>query len=216
MVTVIIGQTKLRASKDGYATSLTDPPNATPRATVGIFLRSLSPPAIRPGKYTLSVVADSTCALPEEVRTRTYSATITLSKSEVNLPPERQTDFDVALSGASFVMGCCGGPEAISPTNSLTAHVAGDYLELLLDPYEFDGYITEWLPPATFVDLRGSVAGSVSTSAESSLPFDGRFTYCVKSSDVIPGAGGTFGCSADDPAYTSCSSKNHRVVLTPR
>jgi len=214
-VTVIVGETKLRASKEGYATSLTDFPGVpAPGYTVGITLWSLTPPGLHPGEYTMSFVSDNTCDLPEMARTRTYSATVTLPKYSENLPPERQADFVVTLSGASsFVVG-----QDISPTDSLTVHAVGDYLRFVLDPYDFGGYITERLTPATFVQLLGSVAGSIHTSGGSSLPFNGVFAYCVKSSDdVIPNPRqGPFGCSSSDPVYRSCSSNNHRVVLTPR
>lgn len=216
VVTVTSGETKVRASKAGYATSLTNPPNAAPRATVGIILYTLTPPVIHPGEYTMSFVADSTCDLPDTIRTRTYSATVTLPKYSTNLPPERQTDFGVALSGASFVVGL-----DISPTSSLTVDASGDYLEFLMDPWETGEYITERLAPATFVQLTGSVAGSMSTSGVSSLPFDGTFTYCVKASDAIvppndPAVQRFVGCLMTDPVYKSCRSKNHRVVLTGR
>jgi len=157
--------------------------------------------------------------LPEEARTRTYSATVTLRKSDVDLPPERQTNFDVALSGASFSVDNDVSPAW--PRLGLM-NVTGDYVASDLDPWELGfGAIRERLAPATFVQLTGSVAGSIVTSGVSSLPFDGVFTYCVKSSDVLvripdPAVQGFVGCSSIDPVYKSCSSKNHRVVLTRR
>ena len=200
-VTLTVSATKIRASKDGYATTLIDPTHARTVITLAL----LTPPVIRPGEYTMSFVADSACDLPEPARTRTYSATITLIRGDVNLP------LNVALSGASFVV-----QGDISPTSSLVAHVAGDYVAFLLDPYEFDGYITERLAPATYLELTGSVAGSVSTSGASSLPFDGTFAYCVKQSEVWQPEVGPFGCYANDPVYTRCDSKNHRFMLTRR
>ena len=140
---------------------------------------------------------------------------MTLRPGHCNLPPEAQgADLIVALSGASFVV-----QGEISPTNSLAARVAGDYVALLLDPYEFGGYVVERLAPATYLDLAGKVAGSVGASGAFSLPFDGVFRYCVKQSDdiVIPPFGsGHFGCSTNDLVYTTCRSKSHRVTLTRR
>jgi hypothetical protein len=209
-VTVTVSETKLRASKDGYATSLT---TVGKSGTAFITLWVLTPPAIQPGEYTMSVVADSTCDLPAVARTRTYSATVTLRKYSVNVPPERQTDFDVVLSGASFATR-----QGIAPTNSLTVHAAGDYLVFYLDAYEVDGFITERLAAGTFVELTGVVAGFIGTSGVSSLPFDGWFTYCEGSSEVIPDPAvqGPLGCGSIDPVYKSCHSKNHRIVLTRR
>jgi carboxypeptidase family protein len=202
-VTLTVSTTKIRASKDGYATTLIDPTHARTVITLAL----LTPPVIRPGEYTMSFVADSACDLPEPARTRTYSATITLTRGEVNLP------LNVALSGASFVVG-----EDISPTNSVSMHVAGDFVTILLDPYDFGGYITERVAPATYVQLMGSVAGSVGASGASSLPFDGTFYYCVKQSDTLtaPPLEGPFGCRTNDLVYKRCDSKNHRFMLTRR
>jgi hypothetical protein len=206
-VTLTVGTTKIRASKDGYATTTT-PPNPAPR--INIYLALLTPPVIRPGEYTMSFVADSACDLPELPRTRTYSATITLTPE----PPERLgTALKVALSGAPFVVG-----EGISPTNSFSVRVAGDYVTFGWDAYEGDAPITERLAPATYVVLDGLVAGSVGASGVFSLPLDGAFNYCVKQSDIVKlSDSGFFACSTNDPVvYTSCHSKNHRVTLTRR
>jgi hypothetical protein len=209
-VTLTVGKTKIRASKDGYATtSLDNLPNVPPRAATGITLWSLTPPVMRPGEYTMSFVADSACDLPEQARTRTYSATITSHPGYVNQPPERQTEFDIALSRASFLVG-----NDVSPAWPLLGlmNVSADYVAFFLDPWDGGfGDITERLAPATRLELTGSVAGSVGTSGASSLPFDGTFTYCVKQSDTGP-----IGCSPSDPVYTSCHSKNHSVTLTRR
>jgi hypothetical protein len=207
-VTLTLGKTKIRASKDGYATSpWTTPPNAPPRARAVISLALLTPPVIRPGEYTMSFVADSACDLPTEARARTYSATIT--SPPVNLPPEREgTQLNVALSGASFLVS-----KDVSPYSLLlgSMQVAGDYLYLDLDPWETGYFITERLAPATNLELVGLVAGSVGASGASSVPFDGTFTYCVKQSDTGPS-----GCSTNDLVYKRCYSKNHRVMLTQR
>ena len=106
--------------------------------------------------------------------------------------------------------------EGAAAVDAENARVAGDYVAFLLDPYEFGGYVIERLAPATYLELTGSIAGSVGTSAASSVPFDGTFAYCVKQSEVWQPEIGPFGCYANDPVYTSCHSKNHRVVLTRR
>ena len=216
-VTLTTGNTKLRTSKDGFAPSVQLAGyNASAHISEGIVLWSLTPPVIGPGDYTMSFVADSACDLPEAARTRTYSATVTLPSSSGNLPPERRTNFDVALSGASFVVGL-----EVSPTSSLTVAADADYLVFLMDPWDTGEYITERLAPATFVQLTGSVAGSMSASGLSSLPFDGTFTYCVKASDAIiapddPAVHRFVGCLTTDPVYKWCHSTRARVVLTRR
>jgi hypothetical protein len=196
-VTVTVGKTKIRASKDGYATSLIDAPNGSGHALIGLW--SLTTPVVSPGEYTMSFVADTACDLPEVARTRTYSATFTLNQG-VNLPPEHQTSFNVVLSGASFFSG----------DNDVWINVAGNYVAFFLDSDMLsNGLIAERLAPATHLELVGSVAGFVGTSGASSLPFEGSFTYCEKQSDMGP-----VGCLRDDPVFRSCHSKNHRVMLT--
>jgi hypothetical protein len=118
----------------------------------------------------------------------------------VNLPPERQTSFNVVLSGASFFSG----------NDDVWINVAGNYVTFFLDGEMLsNGFIAERLAPATQLELVGSVAGFAGTSGASSLPFDGSFTYCEKQSDIRP-----VGCRRDDPVFRSCRSKNHRVMLT--
>jgi hypothetical protein len=215
-VTLTTGNTKLRTSKDGFAPSVQLAGyNPSAHISVGIVLWSLTPPVIGPGDYTMSFVADLACDLPEAARTRTYSATVTLPSSSGKLPPERRTNFDVALSGASFVVGL-----DVSPISPLTVAADADYLAFFMDPWETGEDITERLAPATFLELTGSVAGSMSASGQSSLPFDGTFKYCVKASDTIvapePAVRRFVGCLTTDPVYKSCHSTRDRVVLTRR
>src|SRR5437773_1779451 len=113
----------------------------------------------------------STSPTPTSGGPRTVTLTLDGSVHDsVSRPvPGLPTQLNVALSGASFVVG-----NDVSPTNSLLPAIAGDYVRFALDPYDFGGYITERLAPATYVQLVGSVTGPVGASGFS-LPFDGRF-----------------------------------------
>ena len=68
----------VRAVKDGYAMGTsTSVPMTDGRAYVGFTLASLNPPVAVAGSYTLTITADSACgSLPDDVRTRSYPATI--------------------------------------------------------------------------------------------------------------------------------------------
>src|SRR5262245_24600689 len=136
MGTFTPGKTTVRASKEGYATSSTIfPPNSPPRATIAVYLPLLTPPVIRAGDYTMTFAADNACLdLPEQARTRTYSATIKARPpvgDARNLPSEFQgTMLDVTLNDASFLIRT-----DLLPTFSfLMIRVAGDYIEFELDP----------------------------------------------------------------------------------
>ena len=73
--------TRFRASKDGYVagTEIILPfcDSCSPKRWVHLYLKVLDAPVALAGDYTLTFVADSTCAnLPAEIRTRRYAVTI--------------------------------------------------------------------------------------------------------------------------------------------
>ena len=91
----------VRATKDGYAVGtrtsvfLTDG-----RAYVSFSLASINPPVAIAGSYTLTITADSTCAaLPDDVRTRTYPATVAVATSST---APANTRFDGRVTGGQF------------------------------------------------------------------------------------------------------------------
>jgi hypothetical protein len=205
--------TRFRASKEGHVTATqvwscsvgVCPGSTGARPWLGFFLAVLAPPVNIAGDYTLTFIADSACPdLPAEVRTRTYSATIS-PLSSPNVPAN--TSFDVALGGAPFLPG----------HSNFGIGVAGDYLSFLV--WDGESPLVEQVAANTYLSLSGSAAASVGTSSVSAIsaPFDGSFEYCALKSES--------GRSYDDCrsgqgqpviARALCVSKNHRLILTRR
>ena len=112
--------THFRASREGYvAATGTLAPNTCASCNsrwIYFYLAVLAPAVDIAGDYTLTFMADSTCtALPNELRTRTYVATIA-PRSSANLPAN--TSFDVTVGNAPF----------LEHYNRFSINVAGDYL----------------------------------------------------------------------------------------
>ncbi|MEO8682831.1 MAG: carboxypeptidase-like regulatory domain-containing protein, partial [Vicinamibacterales bacterium] len=121
--------TSFRASQRGHV-SATQPwscsvsacPGSTgARPWLGFYLTPDAPAVNIAGDYTLTFVADSTCAdLPAELRTRSYAATIAPAARR-NTPAE--TSFALTVSGATF----------LRTFDSFDIGVAGDYVGFFLD-----------------------------------------------------------------------------------
>ena len=143
---------RFRATKDGYVGATVSGPLQFPWpsavAHLTLTLESLAPPVkIEAGDYTLALVADSACTdIPGDLRTRTYSATITPAPPSSGLPPN--TRYDVTVSGpflSSFGFGI---------------GVAGNHLRFEIDGPAF----FEHFPPFTYLEIAGSGGTSVETS----------------------------------------------------
>ena len=188
--------TLFRATKEGHiaATQHWRHPSPSSQPWLGFSLDVLAPPVNIAGDYTLTFIADSACAaaLPEELRTRNYAATIT--------PGAINTGYKIDVSGALFH----------SPYNWFSVGVAGDYLGFWLA----DEHLVEVLAENTYLELSGEAAASVGTSGVSTISasFDGVFKYCVVKSAV----GSIRDCSPNPVAYAQCASPNHQLILTRR
>ena len=95
--------TRVRATKDGHVTAIRtlQPFCATcnPNRWINFSLEVLAPPVNMAGDYTLTFIADSACTtLPNEVRTRTYAATIPLASNAI----PANAYLDVTVTGATF------------------------------------------------------------------------------------------------------------------
>ena len=151
--------TRFRATKDGHLAA-TQVSRTFPNISGRLLIFSLevpAPPVNMAGDYTLTFIADSACVgLPDDVRTRTYAATIT---------PWSSTSFNVALSGASF----------LPSRDSFPIGVAGDYLTF----WFADPAIVEQFAANTQIELYGSAGVSVGTSGVSTIAvsWDGEFEY---------------------------------------
>jgi hypothetical protein len=209
--------TRFRATKDGYVTATQTwscsvdtcgGQGASP--WLGFYLASsLAAPVDIAGDYTLTFIADSACTdLPDEVRTRTYEATIVPS-SIPNIPAD--TAFKVTVAGASFLSGFA----------DFGIGVVGDHVDLWLDGGH-DPPLVEQLAPNTYLAFSGNATVSVAAPISSiSASLDGWIDYCVLKTPM----GSHYNCGTDNTGAVvtgqavtraHCDSTNHRLILTRR
>jgi hypothetical protein len=197
--------TTFRASKEGYvaATGVLTPacPTCNPNSRwIGFYLAVPARPIEIVGDYTLTFVADGACAgLPNELRTRTYAATIT----PVPLPEYADTRFNLSVSGAQF----------LKDYERIFIGVAGNFIAL-----EFGGhgpYVVEQVAPNTYLAFDGRAGISVGPSPVSTIStsFDGSISLCERKSEM----GSYYSCTSSEAiAHAECASKNHQLILTRR
>jgi hypothetical protein len=212
--------TRFRATKDGYVTATqtwscsvgTCPGPQNARPWLGFYLASsLAPPVNIAGNYTVTFIADSACTdFPNEVRPRTYPATITRS-SGPNIPAD--TSFKLTVGGAAF----------LANLNGFGIGVVGDYVDLWLDGGH-DPPLVEQLAPNTYLAFSGNATASVGRLPMSSIStsLDGWIDYCVMKAPM----GAFYNCGTSNTTgepipglattYAHCESKNHQVILTRR
>jgi hypothetical protein len=199
----------LRATKEGYVVgtqavpSQANHPGVPPSDVTGvfnftsIFLETLAPPVNIAGDYNVTFIADSVCDVPNDVRARTYAATVTPTPPTPTSPAN--TRFNVAVSGARF----------LASYDTFAIYVAGNYVRF--DVNAGDAGLVEQIAPSAYLALDGDASASVGTTTVSSIatPFRGSFLIC----ESEMGAG--FNCP---PAAqrSVCSSTNHRLILTRR
>jgi hypothetical protein len=194
----------LRASKDGYIalTQTTQTSVSGGRPWIYFQLEMIAPPVDIAGDYTLTFIADSTCAsIPSELRTRSYAATI----APVSNPLTRlDTSFTLTAGGSPF----------LENYNNFPIGVAGDYAAVMVYNGEDFGLV-ERIGSGTYLAFSGEGRTSLGASPLStiSVAFDGAIDYCVLKSD----AGWFDACTSSQAvAHQECRSKNHRLVLTRR
>jgi hypothetical protein len=194
----------LRASKDGYIeltkTTQTSAPGGRP--WVYFQLELLAAPVNLAGDYTLTFVTDSTCGgVPNELRTRTYAATVAPQSNPLTRPG---TAFTVTASGVPF----------FKAYDNFTIGVAGDYAAFMVYQGEDFGLV-EQVAPNTFLGFYGEGKLSVGTPPSStiSVALEGLVDYCALTST----SGWTYECNSGQTiAHERCQSKNHRLILTRR
>ena len=157
--------TRFRAAMEGHLTTIqASRTDLVGGRYVNFHLEVPAPPVNMTGDYTLTFVADSACVgLPNEVRTRTYGATITPSHP-TNIPTAN-TNFQVALSGASF----------LPSQDSFPVGVAGDFVTFWFS----DPAVVEVIAPSTQLELYGAGGASAGTSGISTMAvsWEGNFEY---------------------------------------
>lgn len=186
--------TQFRATKEDHLAAV----STFSGVALTFTMQMLVAPVSIAGDYTLMFIADAACTdLPNEVRTRTYAATITDQSPSV----APNTRLHVALSGADLD----------TYYNFLTFAVAGDYVSYDLS----DNYVEEELAPETYVAIGGAGGASAGTTGGRTITasLNGSFDYCVTKTEM----GSKYSCSADQAVvHARCTSANHRLVLTRR
>jgi hypothetical protein len=158
--------TLFRVTKEGHVPATQPQRRSASFAPYLLFYLSvLTPPVNIAGDYTLTFIADGACAaaLPADLRTRTYAATIT-DASYPNYPAN--TRFKIEPSGADFE----------APYTWFSVGIAGGYLAFWLG----DEHLREKLAAGTYLDLIGAaVAVTTSGASTISASFDGTYAACA-------------------------------------
>jgi hypothetical protein len=195
--------TRFRASKADLVTAtatLTPKCPTCSQRFIYFYLAGTAPPVSMAGDYTLTFMADPACAgLPDDVRTRTYAATMTpVLDSHVPL----NTVLQVAVSGASF----------LQYYDSFSIGVAGH--DVAMELRGEGPSLVERVAPNRYLAFDGRADASVGTAAVSSIAasFDGTIDYCELTSDM----GASYNCAVGSIVHAPCTSKSHRLILTRR
>jgi hypothetical protein len=199
--------TRFRATKEGHVAATS---TIALNRRIDFYLAPVVVAAANmTGEYTLTVTADSSCdELPNEVRTRTYGATVTPNTSW-HYPDN--THFDVWARGP-FLVG-------FTSSDRIVMAMAEDHIWFWLGSLRGQPALVEQLSPTTYVAFGGGASASVDTSA-SSIPASlyGFIDYCVmKSATELPVEGSLYNCAPDRAlTRTRCESNEHRLTLTRR
>ena len=197
--------TRFSASKAGHVTRTgTLEPycgRCHPAWSIYFYLESVATPVNLAGDYTLTLTADTVCgSLPQEVRSRTYAATIAPA-SDPTYPPN--ATFELSVPGTPFLKGY----------ERFLIHVAGDYIAIPLGDLHGDPGFVEILAPNTYVAFSGWMAAAGMNASTISMSLDGSVDYCALRSEM----GSPYECLPEQAiASTFCASKNHQLLLTRR
>jgi hypothetical protein len=157
----LFGAATFRAAMDGYVSSietLTPDPHVSINGPV--FELDLAAPSagIDTGDYELSFTADSNCTgLPESVRSRTYSATV--SRASANLYPVGVANTQSWLAGpGGFSIGASGG------TLGILDDTAPEFIE--------------HIAPFTYLEVAIGGFFAAETPRVSTMSFPAGIVYC--------------------------------------
>src|SRR5207247_2142161 len=118
-------------------------------------LETLVPPVRVAGDYTVTFIADTACDFPNDLRTRTYAATVAAMPPTQAFPAD--TRFNVTVSGAQFV----------PRYDAFSIFVAGNYVRFDLNAD--DAGLVEQIARSTYLALNGDASASVGTTTVSSI-----------------------------------------------
>ena len=198
---------RLRVSKEGHVTAagtIAFWRGDGPADYVAIPLAVLVPPVSIAGDYSLTFVADDACTtVPEELRTRTYAATI-------------EPDPDPKNPPGTFLWAHISGVPYLANQRKIPILVAGDVVLFWLGEHGYGAAFVEHIAPNTYLQFDGSakVHGVQSPVSSLSTTFEGAVDYCVMTS---PMTGLYFDCDPQRAvANVHCASNKHRLTLTRR
>jgi hypothetical protein len=200
-----------RASKAGYVTVTQGfrTSSAGGALWLGFYLQSVEAPVSIEGDYTLMLQADSTCAdaLPSELRTRTYSATV---RPNPSLMGGADTSLALAVSDVPV----------LENLNGFQIGVAGKTLAFWLDG-SHDPTLVERLDTSTYLAYSGIGWTTVESSDPPTISavFEGWIDYCVMASPMIRYYACTTSNFTGAPipgamAHQRCEATRHQIRLT--
>jgi len=197
--------THFRASKEGHVADAR-PLNAfcaacNPNWWLHFYLESLATSVNLAGDYTLTFIPDSRCAsLPEEVRTRTYEATVT-QRFRPGEPVK--SFFHVAPTGATF----------LERHGSFDVGLADNYLRAELGDGHGEPGLMEEVAANTYLTFGGRLEATVTDASTIAGSLAGDVDFCTfASASLIRN-----GCDATVAViHTHCPSQNHRLVMRRR
>ena len=200
--------TQFLATKEGYiaeTTSLRETcGNCNAFRWLRFFLGSSSPPVNIEGDYRVSFLAEGSCpAIPDEVRARTYAATIRRN-DVVNRPPG--TFFNVTFTD----------PQMLEQYRNIFISVAGDYVSFYLgnldgDPNHADPGLAEEIAPHRYFSMGGPGAATVAAPVTTiAATLDGYVEYCELNSAM----GSSYSCQTGAAKRGICLSSGHRLIFT--
>ena len=197
--------TNMGVSKSGYAaaTGTAKSNNSSTGALWGfVVLDELARPVDIAGDYSLTIAADGACAgIPDDVRTRTYAASIRPTSDSHTQPG---TSLTLTVNDGTFLPNY--GRFAIG--------VAGNDVAFIVYSGEDFGLV-EKIGPGTFLAIGGMATVSIGTGPVTTIstPFSGDIDYCALQSD----AGWTYQCnSGPRTAYQHCASTHHQLTVRRR
>ena len=197
--------THVRASKDGHV-SATRPLNpfcerCNPNWWVFFNLESLATTMNLAGDYTVTFLADRACVgLPQEARTRTYEAVVSLYSPEGG---PANSLFRVALTGAKFT----------EHYSAFDIGVAGDYLRAELGDAHGGAGIVEEIAANSYLLFAGGFEPSATDRSTIAGALVGTVDSCTSTSELRVGDRCTAGGGV---THVQCRSSNHRLIMQRR
>src|SRR5688500_11523884 len=197
--------THFRATKEGHVAATWPLPaiceRCNPQWWIHFYLEAVAAPVSIAGDYTLTFVADSACAtFPDEVRTRTYVATVT----PTTRPREpANSRFDVTVAGGTF----------LEHYDSFTIGVVGDYIRSDIGDWGHGSPgLVEQIAPNTYLTLGGTLAATVRDTSRIAGSFAGAIERCELTGEW----GSRYSCEGGSITHGRCSSPGHAFTLTRR